>query len=391
MACSTFPSSLPLALATSAVLFAGCGGGGGEAAAPASPLPSPVPQTIEVGETSYHKFKGIGLAPQQLPIHPYLSLARTYGDFAKRGQYDLFVATIDYDVRDSATYTRKGRFLFYARQADGSFVENRSLLSDSTGCLHPRKALTIDVNKDGRPDVVVACTGLDTAPFPGEQQAVIVSQPDGTYRTTFLPFSSYSHGAAAGDLDGDGYPDVVMTDAYYASAPYFVLINNRDGTFTRRSDLLPAGMAGKLIYTVEVVDLNDDGKLDVFFAGSDQTNSGPCTCTTPPFVLLGNETGNYSSASSIQFPTVPNEGTTLDAIFTPDAVYLLRTSEGDGTSYMSTVVQKIAMPSLTSSVIYSSRQQRIPSEPWTTWTNWILPYEGNIVSDAAALPLSVGI
>jgi hypothetical protein len=362
----------------------------------AIPTFSTTPRTpIAVAASSYENAKSLNLVPQKLPIDPYSGVAHAFADFKRNGELQLFEATIEYDVNDPTTFSNKGHFWFYTQAADGSFIRDTTLLIDDIGCLHPRKAIVADFNNDSRPDLMVGCTGIDTGTFPGEQSAIILSQSTGIYRTAFLPFTAYAHGLAAADVNRDGYPDVLMTDTSVAQMP-FLLINNRDGTFTRRFDLLPVDLKGKLFYTAEFIDFNQDGLPDVFLAGHNWVDNGTCSCTSDPIILINDGSGKFIQATRITLPSVPNEGVTLDILFLHNNIYLLHTSGGDGTFYQSTVIQKIAYPGLISSVIYSTRQPFVSKYSADTpyggsfpWTPWITLYQGKIVSTSNVFTFAV--
>jgi FG-GAP-like repeat len=144
--------------------LSGCGGGGGgDAPAPVSAAPTVVVNS----ETSYANYKGIGLVPQSLPAG--YNFVRAFGNFVGNGRQDLFRAVQTYNVSLPAAQATSSRFEFYSKQADGSFKLNTAVMPQTNGCLHPRKAVVADFNKDGRADIFVACHGYDAAPFPGEK------------------------------------------------------------------------------------------------------------------------------------------------------------------------------------------------------------------------------
>lgn len=346
-----------------AALVTACGGGG-----EVKEQTTETPQApLSVQATSYLNAKTLGFGNARIETG---RLAYTFADFRRNGKQQLFMATEVYDVNQPQANAQAGQFKFYNRNADGTFQEDTTLLADRTGCIHPRKAIVADFNQDGRPDVFVACHGYDRPPGPGEKSALLMSKSDGTYAKSFMDEAGFNHGAAAGDLNGDGYPDMVLTDNTVNFTPY-VLINNKNGTFTKRTDLLPNSLKFSSTFSVELVDFNGDGKLDLWIAGNEWERGGV------PTIYLNPGDGNFSAANPTVLPAVPNEGVVLDMVLHNNHIYMLRTSGGDGTFYKSAVVQKVAYPSLSSSVIYNSNRKPFNGQ---TWVPWMLVVDGKLIS-----------
>ena len=306
-----------------------------------------------------------------------------YGDFSGNGRLDLFRAVLTYDVSLPPTSATPSRFEFYSRLPDGTLVPNSTLLSTPDGCIHPRKAIVADFNGDGRPDIFVACHGYDAAPYPGETNKVVLSQPGGTYAISDASSDvGFHHGATAADLNGDGFIDVIVVNNFDPDRAY-TLLNDGTGHFVRETpSRLPTSIQTGNYYSVELVDVDEDGKLDLVMGGHEFESAA-----TVVFVNPGNS--NFSGVTPITIPAVANQGVVLDFTVTGDAsartIWVLRTSGGGTTTYNSKVLQRVAFPSLTSSI-------PVNQEP-AQWIPWVIPATVNgaavITSDNAADGVSV--
>lgn len=327
-----------------------------------------------VKSTSYENFKEVGLQPSSIPLPRtqhwgYHELARGYGDFFGNGNLDMFTSTVDYDTNDGPQTTTRAVYRFWRKQ-DGGYVEDNSIMAPGGApCLHDRKVLVADFNLDARPDLFIACTGYDGDPFPGERNRVLLSQSDGRYEVREAsPDVGFWHGAAAADLNGDAYPDVIAVSGGQRA----VFVNNRDGTFTREAtNRLPGsrewGFEGSNYFTVELVDVNEDGKLDLLLGGHewDEGHGG-----SPTGIWLNPGNNNFSNVEPVVIPAVPNEGVVVDFAVTGTGatrtVWVSRTSGGDGTFYESAVLQRFNWSSRTAAVVYNERPMH--------WVPWIIHY-----------------
>jgi hypothetical protein len=152
-----------------------------------------------------------------------------------------------------------------------------------------------DLNGDGRPDIV-------TINRTDKDVAVLIN--DGTGH--FLPAVKYAlsaagitqpTGVAVGDFNGDGKLDVVVVDVLFGNdgAHAIVLPGNGNGTF----GFPIISRSGNSPSNVSVGDLNGDGKPDLFLGGN---GSGA--------VLLGNGDGTFRIAA---LPFVSNPGSSIIA------------------------------------------------------------------------------
>lgn len=115
---------------------------------------------------------------------------------------------------------------------------------------------------------------------------------DGTFQgpsdiVASSPSTGFS-GIAAGDINNDGWPDLVMTNNAVPYNDVFVLLNNQQGGFTQ----MPTDF-GALTTAPILVDVNGDGNLDLVVQ---DTASGGAS------IYLGNRTGTFEYSQLLGSP-----------------------------------------------------------------------------------------
>lgn len=325
------------------------------------------------------------LGAQTLPAEAFKSAAFAYADFFQDGSLGLVTHDLEYDYRDSATATHWGHVHFYRRE-NGSWTDRTGLLlADTVGCLHPRRAVVADFNRDGQPDVFFACHGFDANPWPGEQPLLLLSRPDGSYASSKLPVTGFIHSAAAGDIDGDGFPDLLLTRDQATNMPYF-LINNGDGSFRQDFSRLP-NLAYRPIYTAELVDFFGTGHYDVFLAGHESESFNAIATLYP-----NDGQDSFRSTTPVVMPQLTGYGFANDVLFVGRNIYLLRTIDTSADFYGGSAIQKVSYPSLASQSLYEHHGDYAQAAqwPWTTkWISWIVPYQSSIVPMDSGYGVSV--
>lgn len=342
-----------------------------------------VPYSVQKSSYENKMVAAEAIGPQTLPSEVVAGNAVAFADFFQDGQYSMVTHSLEYNAQDPTTANQFGHIHFYKKMG-GVWVDNTSArLANNTGCLHPRKAIVADFNKDGLPDVFFACHGFDSPPFSGESPLILLSQPDGSYAKTTIPVTCFCHSAAAADINADGYPDVLVTDM---ATPFF-LINNKDGTFTKDTSRLPNDTAGKPIFTAELIDFNQTGKYDVFFGGHEQQSSG----NWPATILPNDGAGAFVTTTRAVLPSAAGYGLPLDIVFTAGNMYVLRTIDDQPNFYGGAAIQKVSYPSLVGQTIYQHSGSYSGITPGfnTQWVNWIIPYQGKIDSLSSGYGVSV--
>lgn len=147
----------------------------------------------------------------------------------------------------------------------------------------PESIVVGDVNGDGNPDLLVSHVVHNT----DFTFSTLVGNGDGTFQSAIAADAGGGPELlATGDLNGDGYFDVVTGN--YLSENLSVVLSNGDGSF--QAPVFYALQTG-IADTVVISDLNGDGILDVA-VGSDGKFSVE--------VFLGNGDGTLASSYSVK-------------------------------------------------------------------------------------------
>ena len=170
---------------------------------------------------------------------------------------------------------------------DGTF---QAVVTYFSGALSAESVAVADVNRDGKPDLVVANYCLNSNVCAGGAVGVLLGNGDGTFQAAvnYDSGGSWATSVAVADVNGDGKPDVVVTNIG-SPATVGVLLGNGDGTFHAA---MTYGSGGSSPYFVAVADVNGDGKRDLVVSN--------CGCSNvlvgSVSVLLGNGDGTFHAA-----------------------------------------------------------------------------------------------
>lgn len=189
--------------------------------------------------------------------------------------------------------------------AQGPGTPGFQIVSDPTIQPFPSFAMraSIDLQGNGRPDVVVCHGSFPPSPAVKQPCRVLRPQPDGSVvditRQLFgpgaLPSSIHPREIVSGDFNRDGRADIFVAAHGYDTAPYpgetnLLLISNADGTYTDRSATLP--QTPDFSHSACVGDINGDGNLDIYVGnvfGAGRVG---------PYFLMGRGDGSFTQKTS---------------------------------------------------------------------------------------------
>jgi len=223
--------------------------------------------------------------------------------------YQLIAADINNDKKLDLLLTCGGVYVVVLLgNGDGTFqapayyaVPNR-----------PGLLTTVDLNGDGYLDVALMTYSSPT-PYPsltvllnkGESAPGTLSNP-----TTYPVPSSFANLIGAGDFNGDGKQDILLSgfSGSDGSWPLAVLYGNGDGSVQAAQTLpgVSGFIEGSSFFTA---DFNHDGFTDVATIFTDPTNVKPPSLQ----VLLGSSSGQFTLGSSLTLDRSMTSGTFLSA------------------------------------------------------------------------------
>lgn len=295
---------------------------------------------MQVFPTSYENKNSIRFDATQVPTIRALGIPAVvageqdsidrsiaFGDFFQEGAYAAFVmaSVSDGFYGPNLPGDVPGVGYFLAQDANGKWIDRSADLfksqADRMGCISPSYSAVADFNNDGKPDIYIACTGIDFL-IPGASVAqnqaagrsfgvVYLSQVDGSYRSKRIEEQNpiYGHKATALDINGDKNVDIITTDLIDPNQPIgcgapYVLLGHGDGTFTRDYRFIDQNFLRKTLtlcgmFNVDVIPI--DGRHDIMISGLVNDGSGKGDWNV--FWAKGIQNGfDFSSGKLMQMP-----------------------------------------------------------------------------------------
>jgi hypothetical protein len=253
-----------------------------------------LPQLVDITASTHIHFNHLS-TPEARYIVESMSGGVALIDYDRDGYPDIYFTNAQ--SVEMALAGKKAKSALYHNNHDGTFTD----VTDKSGVGYPcwaQGAVVGDYNNDGWPDLLVTCYG---------GIVLYSNNHDGTFTDVTKQAglggdTAWATGAAFGDYDGDGWPDLFIAhyvDLHLDDLPTFgskktcqyfnvpvqcgprglkgfrdnLYHNNGDGTFTEVSKQAgvddPQGFFG---LTAVWSDLNGDGRPDLFVANDGEPN-----------------------------------------------------------------------------------------------------------------------
>jgi hypothetical protein len=250
--------------------------------------------------------------------------------------HDHFLDVVIVNSCGSASNCTTGAIGVLLGNGDGTF---QSAISYGSGGEYPRSLAVGDVNGDGYPDLLVVNDCVSSSNCNASSVSLLLGNGDGSFQAATTIYSANGQNlfaVALADLNGDGHPDLLVGSncGTCANGSVIVMLGNGNGTFQAAVSYNSGGWGA---LPLGVGDVNGDGKPDLVVLN--QCPSENSCATGVVAILLGNGDGTFQAATSVPTPSLSSAGVLTLADFNGDghldiassANQFLLLGNGDGT------------------------------------------------------------
>src|SRR3989442_1196668 len=223
---------------------------------------------------------------QTAPQTPLFNPQTEYVAGSKNGPSGIVVSDFNGDGKPDLAVVNFGDWTAWVLlgNGDGTFQPAKTIYFASGGGF-PWYIAEGDFNGDGKPDLVITNYGDNSV-------SVLLGNGDGTFQAArTFPVGIHPGLVAVGDFNGDRTPELGVANV--DSNTFSVLLGNGDGTFQAAKTF---SSVGSHPYFVAVGDFNRDGKPDLVI-----TNHLDTTVS----VLLGNGDGTFQPVQTFPVDSDP--------------------------------------------------------------------------------------
>lgn len=185
------------------------------------------------------------------------------------------------------------------------FLSASPFMSAATNGSPSAAALTMDVNKDGLPDIVnLQSNGTVTVLLnsgPGKLGSMAVT----SVNSSAVNGNTQMFGAVSADINGDGYPDLLALDGNNVD----IFLNQQNGTFASYVSM-PIPFTGNYYYPalrnggIAMGDVNGDGVMDMVVLATDPSYP---TSFIESLIYLGKGDGTFVAPTKEMTASIPGE------------------------------------------------------------------------------------
>jgi hypothetical protein len=221
-----------------------------------------------------------GVNPLYLPqknssMKSWFGGGQSYGDANKDGYMDFLISV---NTDDSNVELR-----WFINDGDNyNYKESTSMFNQSTKGMSAHKILKTDVNNDGIADYIALGVDERVPNAYSGNFSVLIGKSNGTFDVNNIPNPNkyWFHNGAAGDLNGDGYTDVITAG--------FIWLGDGKGNFVKNYTMPNSYCNSPLVY--EIVDLNKDGFNDIVLSTGQDLDATS---------IIFNNSGKFDSSNKV--------------------------------------------------------------------------------------------